>query len=77
MNIQKKFNLSGSRSQLKPRKEKVSSSQKHFQKDLNIKTYKIPQKDLYNTIAIKINKSANKNIHNKNNYNNNRKQSML
>ena len=32
MNIQKKFNLSGSRSQLKPRKEKVSSSQKHFQK---------------------------------------------
>ena len=77
MNIQKKFNLSGSRSQLKPRKEKVLSSQKHFQKDLNIKTYKIPQKDLYNTIAIKNNKSANKNIHNKNNYNNNRKQSML
>ena len=77
MNIQKIFNLSGSRGQLKPGKEKVLSSQKHFQKDLNIKTYKMSNKDLYDTFAIKNNKSANKNRFNKNKYNNNRKQSMI
>ena len=76
MNIQKKSNLSGSRSKLKPDKEKDSSSKNHFHKDLNIKTYKMSQKNLYNTISIKNNKSTNKN---KNIYNksNNRKQSML
>ena len=76
MNIQKKSNLSGSRSKLKPSQEKDSSSKNHFQKDLNIKTYKMSQKNLYNTTSIKNNKSTNKN---KNIYNksNNRKKSML
>ena len=75
MNVQKKINLSGSLGQHKPRKEKVSSLQKHSQKDINIKTYKMSQKDIYNTITIKNNKSANKNQFNKNN--NNRRKSML
>jgi hypothetical protein len=55
MNIPKKSNLSGSRSKLKQSKEKDYLSKNHFQKDLNIKTYKMSQKNLYNTISIKKN----------------------
>ena len=74
MNMQKAFDLSGNRSQLKPRKEKASSSKKQLQKELNINTYKMSKQNLYNTIAIKNNKSANKNIHKRSSI---RKQSMF
>ena len=74
MNMQKAFDLSGNRSQLKPRKEKASSSKKQLQKELNINTYKMSKQNLYNTITIKNNKSANKNIHKRSSI---RKQSMF